>query len=110
MRENNKTNAVDLNVGGMEITVGRDTLMSVEGSLMRDYFSGNAYLKRLRGNHVFLDRDPDLFVNILKYLRSERKWYPKDMSADFQANLNLEIKRWRLDAGLDSIQQMTKPE
>lgn len=87
----------------MEITVGRDTLMHVQGSLLRDYFSGNAYLKRMRGNQVFLDRDPDLFMNILKYLRSDRKWYPKEMPPDFQRNLDIEIKRWRLDAGLDSI-------
>ena len=87
----------------MEITVGRDTLMSVEGSLLREYFSGNAYLKRMRGNQIFLDRDPDIFMNVLKYLRSERKWYPKELPPDAQSNLNLEIQRWRLDSGLDAI-------
>ena len=39
-------NSVELNVGGMECTVDRDTLMAIDGSLLKDYFSGNAYLKR----------------------------------------------------------------
>lgn len=84
--------------------------MSIEGSLLREYFSGNAYLKKMRGNQVFLDRDPDIFMNVLKYLRSERKWFPKDSPKDIQNNLNLEIKRWKLDNGLEAIDQMTHPQ
>lgn len=32
------------------------------------------------------------------------------MPKDFRANLDLEIKRWRLDAGLETVDQLSKPE
>jgi len=101
---------VDLNIGGKEVTVGRDTLVKVQGSLLSEYFSGNAHLKKIQKDRVFLDRDPEIFDLILKYLRAERKWYPKDLSTDMRDQFNLEVKRWRLDYGLKSIDQLTLPE
>lgn len=53
--------AVELDVGGTSMTVGRKTLMMVEGSNLAALFSGKADIIETKENRVFLDRDPAIF-------------------------------------------------
>ena len=59
---------------------------------------------------LYLDRDPEIFDLVLKYLRSERRFLPKNISYDFKQQLFLEIKYWGLDRGLAKVDSLTHAE
>lgn len=45
---------------------------------MAQLFSGTQNLKFMDGNQIFLDRDPEAFNNVLRYLRTNRKFLPSE--------------------------------
>ena len=45
---------------------------------MAELFSSGQQLKVVEGNQIFLDRDPEAFNNVLRYLRTNRKFLPAD--------------------------------
>ena len=96
----NENYAVPLSVGGKDFVVGRHTLLSVEESVLAELFSGNAYLEKMKDGKVFLDRDPVVFEHLIRYLRSERSFVPRDLSSDMKNLLHLEFKYWKVDNGL----------
>ena len=58
----NDSNPIALDVGGSHMSVDRETLTKVNGSLLTATFSGNVELKKEQdSNRIFLDRDPDVF-------------------------------------------------
>lgn len=64
---------VHINVGGMSFVVGMDTLTSVDGSLLQNFFKEE---ENIKNEKIFIDREPEAFSNMLKYLRSDRKYIP----------------------------------
>ena len=99
-----KSNKADvrLNVGGQSFVVGMDTLTSVDGSLLQDFFTEN-----FKNEKIFIDREPEAFREMLKYLRSDRKYVPKNLAPDVQSQFEMEIKHWKVDNGLKQFDQLT---
>ena len=53
---------INLDVGGSHMSVDRETLTKINGSLLSATFSGNVELKKEPESHrIFLDRDPEIF-------------------------------------------------
>jgi len=52
------------------------------------------------GNQIFLDRDPEAFNNVLRYLRTNRKFLPSDSDQNLRKLVELEIKYWEINRGL----------
>ena len=70
-------NAIWLDVGGTHhIKTGLDILTSVEGSLLKQMFSGRHELKRDHHGKIFVDRDGETFLALINYLRNDRKDVP----------------------------------
>ena len=86
-----------INVGGKSFVVGMDTLTAVDGSLLQNFFKEE---ENIKNEKIFIDREPEAFSNMLKYLRSDRKYIPQDMSAEMKAQFEMEIKHWKVDNGL----------
>ena len=82
--------------------VGMDTLTSVDGSLLQDFFTEN-----FKNEKIFIDREPEAFREMLKYLRSDRKYVPKNLAPDVQSQFEMEIKHWKVDNGLKQFDQLT---
>lgn len=78
----NVNDVIDLQVGSQPVTVGRDLLTSVKGSLLQVTFAGDHGLKLLGNGRVFLDRNPQIFDYCLQYLRSGRSFIPKSTAAN----------------------------
>lgn len=92
---------MELNVGGTHFVVGRDTLTSVKGSRLGELFSGKVDPRKGgNGEEVFLDRDPVVFNHMINYLRSNRKFLPKELSPDLRHHLETEIRFWKVGDGL----------
>ena len=101
---------VKFNVGGTDFVVGKETLMQVKDSYMTSFFSGN--FKKLEydindSKSIYLDRNPEIFRHIVEYLRVNRTFIPKDVSQDTKDLIELEIKFWGLDKGLNNFDQVT---
>ena len=73
---------VHLNVGGADFVVGRDTLQSIKGSLLAEMFKRKEHQGQTKYDKVFLDREPDIFAYVIKYLRSQRQFFPYDINYD----------------------------
>jgi len=58
-------------------------------------------------NKVFLDRDPDIFKHMINYIRSDRKYLPQDVNQDVKKLLEMEIKFWGVDFGLEKYDVLT---
>jgi len=58
-----------LNVGGTHFTTSLKTLRSVRGSLFEKMFREESTTSMSLDGTYFIDRDPSIFVHILKYLR-----------------------------------------
>lgn len=54
------------------MTVSRDLLTSIDGSLLKYYFLDSANLKRVDGR-IFIDRDPEAFSLLILYLRNKER-------------------------------------
>ena len=87
-------------MGGTHFLVGRDTLTSVKDSMLREMFSGKVNLKKINGEQIFLDRDPVVFNHMVNYLRSNRKFLPKELSPDLRRRLDMELRFWKIGDGL----------
>ena len=55
------------------ITVLKSDLQSVPESRLHQYFSDDDNLKTQLDGYVWVDRDPDSFVAMLDYLKSDRE-------------------------------------
>ena len=88
--------ALTINVGGIRQIIGRGTLTSIPNSFMSQYFSQIAVGPdgRYTGEEIFIDRDPDVFAQIINYLRSDRKFIPKDVNVDLASLFELEVRYW----------------
>lgn len=72
---------------------------------MCDYFTEQ--LIKANGGPIYVDRDPEIFNYVLKYLRSDRKFIPKNVTQDVSSQIEFEIKYWGLDKGLARIDTLT---
>jgi len=95
-----------MNVGGKDLIVGKNTLLSVKGSLLYMTFTGQYEMNTI-GNKVFLDRDPKIFKHMINYIRSDRKHLPQDVNQDVKRLLEMEIKFWGVDYGLEKYDILT---
>ena len=55
---------------------------------------------------IFIDRDPEAFTHMVNFLRSEKKYLPKDVNTDLKIRLHNEFKYWKADMG--SEREMAK--
>lgn len=94
---------MDIDVGGQQFRVGRDTLTQVQGSLLTALFSETAQVNLQDGKNVFLDRDPDVFSHVITFLRSGRKTLPEEITDEMKENIQNEIQYWQIDKGLYKI-------
>jgi WD40 repeat protein len=62
---------VHLNVGGRRVSTSRQTLTWVSDSFFSSMLSGRIPTLRDETGAIFIDRDPDLFVKVLNYLRTK---------------------------------------
>lgn len=46
---------------------------------------------------------------MLNYLRSERKYLPRQLSSDKKHHLKMEIQFWQVDKGLEKMNQLSHP-
>ena len=89
---------VDLNIGGThQMTCSIDVLISDKGSDLEKLFSGNFKHKIIDGK-VFLDRDGEVFKQVINYLRNGRKQIPV-FSDKYDENMfHKELKFWKIGA------------
>ena len=45
---------------------------------------------------IYVDREPEIFKNVLDYLRSDRKYLPNDISMDKKKKVEIELKHWNI--------------
>ena len=57
--------------------VDRETLTKINGSLLTATFSGNVELKKDENERIFLDRDPEIFRQVIQMIRNDLQ--PKDL-------------------------------
>ena len=83
-----------LNVGGeVDMSLTRELLTSVQGSLLQKMFSGDHPLN-IVDNKVFIDRDAQHFKSMISYLRSDREIYPEFESPHDDIWFSKELKYW----------------
>ena len=75
----NTTDIVNLNVGGHTVQVGKQLLMRAQDSQLAHLFANQHTLKVDDQNRIFLDRDPDAFNFVIKYLRSNGEYNTEDL-------------------------------
>lgn len=73
---------VELNVGGTIFQTFRSTLVKFPDSMIAAMFSGRHPLARDKEGRPFLDRNPELFVYVLEYLRTNI--YPEALLTEAQ--------------------------
>jgi tellurite resistance protein len=76
--ENNNNNNVDeivtLNVGGTLFTTTKTTLMKgIKPTMLSVMFGGNYTPGLMKDGNIFIDREPEAFAYILRYLRTGKK-------------------------------------
>ena len=107
INKNDIQQVINLNVGGKDFVVGRETLTSINNSLLALQFSGSQQLlKTDEGTKIFLDRDPEVFTHIVTYLRSGRQFLPINANEDMKKKVQIEIKYWQLDKGLKEVDSL----
>ncbi|CAF0739891.1 unnamed protein product [Didymodactylos carnosus] len=67
-----------LDVGGKEFATTVDTLTSEKNTFFTAMFSGQWELERDERGRIFIDRNGDLFAEILEYMRNPRKYVVSD--------------------------------
>eukprot|EP01124_Arcella_intermedia_P015170 TRINITY_DN21693_c0_g1_i1.p1 TRINITY_DN21693_c0_g1~~TRINITY_DN21693_c0_g1_i1.p1 ORF type:complete len:472 (-),score=112.61 TRINITY_DN21693_c0_g1_i1:36-1451(-) len=77
-----------LNVRGEVFATTRNTLCSLEDSMLAVMFSGRHHLKIDSNGHYVIDRDPVLFRYILQYLRNGRLDYPKELENEIMTEFD----------------------
>lgn len=103
---------INLDVGGVRMSVGKNTLTSVPGSMLAEMFQDSESLTKDVDGNVFLDRDSEVFRHTLNYLRSNRENLPEDISNDLKTQIENEISYWNLyhDYGMKKYKYLTLPE
>ncbi|KAL9646001.1 hypothetical protein ABK040_000441 [Willaertia magna] len=76
MKTLNPITSVYLNVGGRHFTTSITTLTTLSNSFFTTIFSGRFELSKTKDGYIFIDRDGDLFVYILEYLRDREIIFP----------------------------------
>lgn len=90
---------VKVNVGGKIFVTTQKTLTAYPNSMIGRIFSGNQTSEhRYQGNYFF-DRDPDLFVHVLQFLRNKHFQFSgtSKESQDFLRNLLCEARFFKLE-------------
>ena len=95
---------ISLNVGGVTkgFMVRKSLLTSIPGSALEAMFSGRHALHKLDGK-VFVDRNPDVFMRIIDYLRNNMR-LPESLSAVELEMVKLEMDFW----GINQYEKMNK--
>ena len=100
-----------LNLRGQELSVNRSVLTQVKGSTLNEIFTDlDKVPNQQEGEFFQIDRDPLIFELLVEYLKSERRYIPKDLSGQLRRKLEAEIKYWKCDKGLQAYDQLTYPQ
>ena len=95
---------MEINAGGLVMSVTRDTLTQIKGTRLEDTFSGrwDKQLPRDGNGRVFLDINPKCFVVVVGYL-NERMIAPPDCSPEIMylgEEHNTFLQQLLLESGL----------
>ncbi|KAK2161189.1 hypothetical protein LSH36_120g10014 [Paralvinella palmiformis] len=71
MLHQNVADIIHLNVGGRRFSTSKQTLTWIPDTFFSSMLSGRMSAFKDETGAIFIDRDPDLFAKILKYLRSK---------------------------------------
>ena len=100
--------SVQLNVGGKVVETELSTLTRIEGSLLADIFRGQAFAPVDEFGRPVIDTRPDVFQDMLQYIRKDRAWLPSASRGKiFRSLVEAEIRKWRVDIGLASPSVLT---
>lgn len=85
---------IPLNVGGTHhLMTELDILTQCTGSLLANYFSGAAEIKKINEEY-FLDRDGQTFLHVINYLRNNRDVLPEFHDRNDEIHFFEECKFW----------------
>ena len=90
----NSNKLVKLDVGGTAFEVAKETLTCVDGSRMAQLFRGEHQLKQNKNDVIHLERDPEVFADLLKHLRTDMVFMPD--SKEERDALDNELNFWGL--------------
>eukprot|EP00088_Acartia_fossae_P008595 TRINITY_DN14131_c0_g1_i1.p1 TRINITY_DN14131_c0_g1~~TRINITY_DN14131_c0_g1_i1.p1 ORF type:complete len:340 (-),score=78.55 TRINITY_DN14131_c0_g1_i1:221-1240(-) len=99
---------VKLNVGGKRIETSRTTLKKYPGSTLAKMLYHDNVFPRMQDGSYFLDRDPETFMNILYFLRTEV--LPPLLDEKELEELLVESKFFRLEALEHKIEEIKQDE
>ena len=90
-----------MSLRGTVFTTKKTILTKVTGSRLEGWFSDEIVLQKDSDGHIVLNKDPQVFTHVLKYLESDRTVLP-DAYADLELRerVEKEIKDLGLDKGL----------
>ena len=96
-RKNTSGDIFEFEVSGKLFREARDLLrqVDVEQSKLAQLFSGDVALAKTEKGVPFLNRDSDAVSHMLKHLKSERRYIPKDLDA--RELFNFELEHWGLE-------------
>ncbi|KAL9645976.1 hypothetical protein ABK040_000447 [Willaertia magna] len=103
---NPKTNdIVYLNVGGRHFTTSITILTTFSNSFFTTMFSGRFELSKTKDGYIFIDRDGDLFVYILEYLRDREIILPNKDAEVLKKKIIREAKYYQLEELIDYLNE-----
>ena len=74
----------------------------MEQSKLAQLFSGDITLPKTEKGVPFLNRDSDAVSHMLKHLKSDRRFIPKDLDA--RELFNFELEHWGLELTQEAIE------
>ena len=93
----NPNDIIELNVGGRHFQVGRHLLVNAGNGLSKlaQFFGSSRILKRDHDGRIFLDRDPEAFGFLIRFLRSGGQYSYNDIeNEELRKMAELELKFW----------------
>ena len=89
---------VSLDVGGThKIRTSQDVLCKVNGSLLQRMFLNVHDMRKNQDGFIFLDRDGKTFLNIVNWLRNDRRNFPAFETKLEQDLFLQELNYWKLN-------------
>lgn len=98
---------IQLDVGGVTMTVDHSLLTSAKDSALESLFSGRheEELKKQDNGSYFIDRNGKIFEAMIDYLRSDRKVFPTYSELHDQQLFEEEINYWQIPTNEKEIEE-----
>ncbi|KAK6590514.1 hypothetical protein RS030_152327 [Cryptosporidium xiaoi] len=95
------SSTIELNVGGTKFEVSRKVLTEgkAKGGILGRIYSGKTFgveIEKDKNGNIFFDRDPEIFKQILNYLRDDKKAIPPVLNIEASLNLLREMNYFEI--------------